>query len=161
VDALGGRTSGSLFLRAWLYIPSTTQITADTMANATLFVLGEKSSPLGGTSLALWRSGLTLQVNGVQTGSFAVTSSTFPRDAWFCIRMDFPIGGAVSNSAFHVRIGDTALTNRQTVATVSSLLAHPYDRIWTGLNYISDQQLSTVVVYYDDVAVDTKDIACQ
>lgn len=163
-DVLGGKTSGSLYVRAWLYIPSTTQITNDINANATLMVLGETMAPLGGTSLALWYSGLTIQVyNGTQAAqaaSFAVDATTFPRDAWFCLRWDFPIGTSVPKSAFRVRIADTVLPNREPDAVVNSTLGHPYERVWMGINHVSNNQLSAVVVYYDDVAVDTQDITC-
>jgi hypothetical protein len=163
-DVLGNKASGSFFVRVWLYIPQTTQITNDANANATLMVLGETLSPLGGASLALWNSGLTIQLyNGTQVAqaaSFAVDAATFPRDAWFCLRWDFPIGPSVPKSAFRVRIGNTALVNREPDAIVNSTLSHPYDRVWIGINHISNLQLSPVVVFYDDVAVDTKDIAC-
>jgi hypothetical protein len=163
-DVLGNRTSGSFYARVWLYIPSTTQITDDINANATLMVLGETQSPLGGTSLALWKSGLTIQLyNGTQAAqaaSFAVDAATFPRDAWFCLRWDFPVGPSVPKSAFHVRIGNAPLVNREPDAVVDSTLSHPYDRVWIGINHVSNNQLSPVVVYYDDVAVDTNDISC-
>jgi hypothetical protein len=163
-DVLGSRTSGSLYARVWLYIPQTTQITDDINANATLMVLGETMAPLGGTSLALWKSGLTIQLyNGTQAAqaaSFAVDATTFPRDAWFCLRWDFPIGPSVPKSAFHVRIGNNALVNREPDAVVNSTLSNPYDRVWIGINHVSNLQLSPVVVYYDDVAVDTNDIGC-
>jgi hypothetical protein len=58
-----------------------------------------------------------------------------------------------------VRIGDATLPNAMTTPTTTSLDTG-YTRVWLGLNHISEYQAKTVVVYYDDVVVDSEDIAC-
>ena len=49
VDALGGRTSGHLYLRAYLYVPS-----SYAAQGVSALVLGESVQPLGGLSLVLY-----------------------------------------------------------------------------------------------------------
>jgi hypothetical protein len=164
-DVLGMRSSGKLYVRVWMYIASTVTITNQAGANASLLVLGQAPPSDGGVSLALWTAGATLQVYDpnhnptlVQTAAY---DTTLPRDAWFCLRMDFPIGTSVSSTDFHLRIGNSAPVNNEPAKTVDSALSSPYDRVWIGVNYISPQQTSAVTVHYDDIAVDTADIPCQ
>jgi hypothetical protein len=164
-DALGEHTSGQLYLRVWMFIPGDVIITADPLANASLLVLGEGPPNVGGVSLAMWaNSKSTIQVNNtvaqtmyVQAGSYA---TPLPRDEWFCLRLDFPIGPSVSNLQFHLRIGEAGLVNSEADKVLNTALSAPYSRLWVGINYISPQQTSPVTVYYDDVVVDTHDIPC-
>ncbi len=162
-DVLGNRTSGKLYVRVWMMIPSS--VTIANNANASLLVLGEAPPSDGGVSVAHWATGVTLQVYDpnhnptlVQAASYA---TTLPRDAWFCLRLDFPIGPNVVNTDFRLRIGNTAPVNSEPEKVVDSALSAAYNRLWVGVNYISPGQTTAVTAYYDDIAVDTVDIPCQ
>ena len=71
------------------------------------------------------------------------------------------IGASVGKSEFNLRVGNAALQNAEADALIDTTLSTPYERLWVGVNYVSPQQLNPVTVYYDDVAVDTQDIACE
>jgi hypothetical protein len=165
-DALGENTTGRLYARVWMFIPGTTAISNDPLANASLLVLGEAPPSDGGVSVVLWSSAVTVQVYdpnnsdtpSVQAGSYA---TTLPRDAWFCLRLDFPIGDNLSVSDFKLRVDDDVFPNAEADKVLSTTLSAPYERLWVGVNYISPQQASAVTVYYDDVAVDTSDLGCE
>ena len=164
-DTLGQRTTGKLYVRVWMYIPGSVIITNDALANASLLVLGEAPPGDGGVSLSMWSTGLTLTIYDpnhnptlVQAASF---STMFPRDAWFCARVDVPIGPSVSSMDFRLRIDAQTLTNNEPAKAVDSALSGPYDRLWVGVNYISPAQANPVTIYYDDIAVGTADIPCQ
>lgn len=159
-DVLGGRTSGHLYLRVWMYFPSQAGIVDDPNASATIFVLGEREAPYRGCGVALWRGRLTIQCDGEQAGSFAAGPDVLPVDRFLCIRYDFPIGTNVPASEFRIRVGETTLINETTTPTTSALDTG-YSRLWLGINHISDFQTATVVLYYDDVVVATDDIACE
>ena len=162
-DVLGNRTTGRLFVRVWMFIPSSVVIS--TAGNASILVLGEGPPADGGVSVALWRTGVTIQVYDpssstpyVQTSSF---QTTLPRQRWFCAQLDFPIGAQGSSADFNLRVDGTKLVNSEPQKTVDSVLSSPYNRLWLGVNYINDMQSSPVTVHYDDVFVDTKDVSCQ
>ena len=151
-DALGRIDTGRIHVRVWLYIPG-----GLTISTASILVIGEDAT-FGGVSLVAWPDGLSLQVNpgGAQPGKFQFA---IPRDQWFCVRMIVPIGTSVPKSQFRLRFGSQELTNIEPDAPVNSQWT--YNRIWLGVNYIAPTQTDPMVVYYDDLAVDTIDIACQ
>jgi hypothetical protein len=161
-DVLGGRTTGRLFVRVWMFIPNSVVISPG--GNASILALGEAPPSDGGVSVALWQTGTTIQVydpNG--NPQYAQTSSlpALPRQRWFCAQLDFPIGAQVSSADFRLRVDGTALANAEPQKTVDSVLSSPYERLWLGVNYINNVQSSPVTVHYDDVYVDTKDVGCQ
>jgi hypothetical protein len=156
-DALGGLSSGRLYLRVWLYIPNYTQIDQPT-GNASLLVLGE-SAPgnFRGVSFVLWQTGFSLQINppGPQPAKFNLA---VPRDQWFCVQIDFPIASNAMKSQFHLRIDAQQIVNIEPEASVSTAL--PFSRVMVGVNYITPNQVDPVTLQYDDLVVDTRDIAC-
>jgi hypothetical protein len=162
-DVLGRRATGKLFVRVWMFIPSSLAISPG--GNASILVLGEAPPADGGVSIALWQTGTTIQVYNPRSSSPYVQTSSFqtplPRERWFCAQLDFPIGAQVSSADFNLRIDGTELVNAEPQKTVDSVLTSPYERIWVGVNYINAMQSSAVTVHYDDIFIDTKDVGCQ
>jgi hypothetical protein len=150
-DGLGERTSGHLYLRAYLRVPSGFAI-APAGSRASVLVLGEDSGALGGLSLVLWPTELSLQING-QAMSDVKGAYALPRDAWLCVQIDFEIAAA-GNARLRI--------NGQTIATGmrNTLMATHYERLWLGVNWIAPEQVDDVHVLYDDVFVGTEDIPC-
>jgi hypothetical protein len=154
---LGNITAGHLYLRAWLAIPDTFSI-SEPSAAASLLVLGDSRSPFPGVSLVLWQTGFSLQINppGPQAGKF---DTQIPPNECFCLRIDFPVASNAMTSEFRLRIGEQQIANSESDALVNSAVS--FDRVWMGINYITDNQTQPVTVHYDDLVVDTQDIACE
>jgi hypothetical protein len=148
VDVLGDRTSGRLYLRTYLYVPSDFSLAA----GASLLVLGESAEPLGGLSLVLAPDAVALQING-QVSSQLKGFYVLPRNEWLCVQIDFAIAQAGSA---RLRIDGQLITE----GTANTLMGTHYDRLWLGVNWIHPNQTETVEALYDDVVVDTEDIPC-
>ena len=149
---LGARTSGHLYFRGYLYLPSSFAI-APAGSRASLLVLGENSAELGGISLVLWDDSLSLNIRGQATSDVKVP--VLPaRDRWLCVQIDFEI--ATSANA-RLRI-DGALVAQ---GTRNTLMATSYDRLWVGVNWLPPEQIDDVRVFYDDVVVDTREVGCE
>ena len=162
-DVLGNRGTGRLFVRVWMFIPTSVVIAPG--GNASILVLGEGPPADGGVSVALWPTGVTIQVYDPSSSTPYVQASSFqttlPRQRWFCAQLDFPIGAQVSSDDFNLRVDGTELVSIEPQKTVDSVLTSPYNRLWLGVNYINDMQSNPVTVHYDDVFVDAKDVSCQ
>jgi hypothetical protein len=151
-DVLGGRISGHLYFRGYLYVPSNFAI-APAGSRASLLVLGESSGELGGISLVLWDTALSLNIRGQVTSD--VKAARLPaRDRWLCVQIDFEIAAA-GNA--RLRIDGQLIAE----GARNTLMATRYDRLWVGVNWIPPEQLDPVRVYYDDIVVDTRDVACE
>jgi hypothetical protein len=149
---LGGRISGHLYFRGYLYLPSGFAI-APAGSRASLLVLGENSGELGGLSLVLWDDSLSLNIRGQATSDIKVP--VLPaRDRWLCVQIDFEIAAA---GTARLRIDGQLIAE----GTRNTLMATRYDRLWVGVNWIADEQNEPVQAFYDDVAVDTRDVACE
>jgi hypothetical protein len=150
-DALGKRTSGHVYLRGYLRVPSGFAI-KPAGSRASLLVLGEDTGALGGLSLVMWQNEVSLQVNGKVMSDIKAVHA-LPRDAWMCVQIDFDIATA---GAVRLRIdGRTIFTG-----TRNTLMTTHYERLWLGVNWIAPEQTDDVRVLYDDVFVGTQDIAC-
>jgi hypothetical protein len=150
-DVLGQRTSGHLYLRAYLYVPSSVSITpAD--SRASLLVLGESSGALGGLSLVLWSDALSLQING-QVVSDVKAQYVIARDQWLCTQIDFEIA---AEGAARLRVDGQLIAE----GTRNTLMPTHYERLWLGVNWVAPEQAEDVRTLYDDVVVSTRDIAC-
>jgi hypothetical protein len=145
-----------------MLIPSSTAISP--AGNASILVLGENTASLGGLSIAMWATAVTLQIYDPNDATPYVQPAAFqsqlPRDAWFCAQLDFPIGASVSTADFRLRINGQAWSNSEPLRNVDSTFSSPYERLWVGVNYINDMQSTAVTVHYDDIAVDTVDVPC-
>jgi hypothetical protein len=150
-DVLGARTSGHLYLRTYLYVPSGFAISAVDSA-ASLLVLGESSGALGGLSLVLWQDALSLTIEGPTRGEVKGTFA-LPRNRWNCVQIDFGIGQS-ENARLRV--------NGQLVAEGArdTRMATSYGRLWVGVNWIHEKQIETVQALYDDLIVSTRDVPC-
>lgn len=150
-DVLGARSSGHLYLRTYLYIPSGFSISAVDSA-ASLLVLGENAGALGGLSLVLWQDALSLTIAG-QARSEVKNAVAVARNRWHCMQIDFEIGQAAS-----VRLR----MNGQVVAegTRDTRMATSYTRLWLGVNWIHEKQTEAVAALYDDLVVSTRDVPC-
>lgn len=150
-DALGQRTSGHIYLRGYLRVPSGFAI-APEGSRASLLVLGEDTGALGGLSLVLWQNELSLQINGMVMSEIKAVHA-LPRDAWLCVQIDFEIASAAT---VRLRVdGETVV-----MGTRNTLLTTHYERLWLGVNWIAPEQIDDVRVLYDDVFVGTQDIPC-
>ena len=62
-------------------------------------------------------------------------------------------------SQFHMRLNNQPVTNGEPDVPVNTAVS--FNRVWIGINHIADNQVQPVTVYYDDLVVDTRDIACE
>jgi hypothetical protein len=150
-DVLGARTSGHLYLRTYLRVPSGFAI-APASSRASLLVLGEDTGALGGLSLVLWNGALSLQING-RVVSDVKAAYALPRNRWLCVQIDFEIAAAGSA---RLRVDGQVIAQ----GARNTLMATHYERLWLGVNWIAPEQTDDVQVFYDDVFVGTSDVAC-
>jgi hypothetical protein len=151
---LGARTSGSLYLRAYLYVgagPPLRGLTA-------LGLFG----PTGGVSVLLMDAGVAvvLQPKGAGIEEVVVTASAnpyvIPRNAWRCAQFEIGIGAATTGTVRVLVDGQLAVER----AGLNTLPVGGYDAVLAGVIY-SDPQQEPIQVVVDELVADTSPIPCQ
>jgi len=148
-DTLGAISSGTLYLRAWYYLPS-----ADTLTDVAFAILQEGAPPwhhvsfsaTTGNNNALWVDGPDVQVRD--------TTSPIPRDTWFCLQVQID----VDDSAGAV----TSWIDGVVSASATDLDTRPgagYSLLLVGIPWSTGAQ-GPFTLYTDEVAVDTSPIPC-
>jgi hypothetical protein len=143
--------SGNLYLRAHLYVPG--QQPTETM---NVFFIGARPDPepepFVGMDLNLEQGALQVYSPQAephrQTGSYRI-----PRDRWFCLRAEIEIGDRAQVSLFV----DEQLALRAT--QVDSAPPEGVHMLRAGVDWSSGQQAS-FELFIDDLALDTRPIAC-
>jgi hypothetical protein len=145
--------SGTLYLRAYLYVPA--GLPTERM---NLFFIGSRpdpdsdSNPFVGVDLNLENGAVQLFSPQAkpqrQTGELVI-----PRDRWFCWRTEVELGSAAAVSVFV----DDALALRAT--GVDSVAQDGVSMLRAGIDWSSDQA-AFFEVYLDDVVLDTRPVAC-
>jgi len=143
--------SGSLYLRAYLYVP------AGPTDIINLFFVGSRPDPFNGDPFV----GVDLNVvDGAlqlfspqakptrQTGTLEI-----PRDRWFCLRAELAISGDATAAVFI----EDAQALRAT--GIDSLADDGVSMLRAGIDW-SSSQATLFELFMDDLVLDTKPVAC-
>jgi hypothetical protein len=150
-----GLRSGSVYMRAYVYVPSTAVI--DTVV---VMGMSETDAPFGGVTVALKAEGTALDVHPLGAGVMPVlvmpaTPFHVPRDLWNCMQLSIGIGGAAQGSV-ELRVNGTLAVQNGSIATLPGL---GYRGLSAGLLY-TDPLQPAIEVYVDEVVADTAPIPC-
>lgn len=140
--------SGDLWFRAWFYVPS-----GYSMATVSMLALTEGSSPWAGVAVQAV-SGDRGHIWIGPEGTAATSTTTIPRDRWFCYRAHIEISSAAGVMEAWI---DETLIGRHT--GVDTQPASAYSSVITGIEWSSSAQ-TTAEIWVDDVVVDDSLIEC-
>jgi hypothetical protein len=148
-NVLGGKTSGALYMRGHVYVPSNPAI-----SGTTILAYGESTPPYGGVSLVLLpNQGVQVTVN---PGSLAVKSPSvkLPYDKWVCVQIATTISETAGSVTFSI---DGATAGHAT--GINTLPGRGFEIVSAGVVYTPPTQ-APVETFVDELAVDTSPIAC-
>lgn len=147
--ALGGLTSGELFVRGFYYFPSGVPL-----ARLTFVTAGESVSPYRSTQMRV----LNEQVSGYDGAALRDVNSgpgaIVPRDQWVCIEYRVLIDDAAG--AVDMWINDESIGG---LSSLDTLAATGYAQLSVGIIGTSATQ-SPVVVYVDEVVASRTRVGC-
>jgi hypothetical protein len=143
-----GVSSGKVHARAYVYVPSTVDITAISVLS-----LSERVFPYQGLGVSLGPAGvlvanLTKAGLNIDSGTY-----TFPRDRWNCVQMLIDVG---ATGGFEIRVDGTVAVSGTGVDTS---LASGYGAMNAGITYTAGPQ-AAAEVFIDEVAAGTSPLPC-
>jgi len=144
---LGGRTTGSLYLRAWFYAPGSLQARH-------IELLGLDGSAGASDGVVLLVDNRELRAYSALGKPVTVTSGVaLPAGRWVCLGLRVEI--AATDGEIEISLDDAVIGGASDVTT---LPAGGYARVSAGLLYLADPGDATI--YIDDVVVDTEPVGC-
>jgi hypothetical protein len=149
-----GIRSGSIYLRAYVYVPASAVI--DT---AVVLGMSEIDFPYGGVTVALKDTGTALDVHpeGAGKNAILVTRPTpfhLPRNRWNCVQL--AIGVSAEGSVRLTVNGTVAIQSEGPLATLPGL---GFRGLSAGLIF-TDELQPAIDVYIDELVADTSSIPC-
>jgi hypothetical protein len=139
--------TGELYLRAWYWV-SSASVWAD---QASLLSTGNSVDPYPSTFMMFTPSDIHINIDG-NTFTFV---QDIPRDRWVCVQMHITVDA--TNGSVEVILDEG--TPMVTPATDTLVGIEGYTGVDFGLHYATPAQ-GPVVMWIDDVVVDTSPIAC-
>jgi len=153
---LGGKTSGTLHLRAQVRVPA-----GAALNGVTVLALGENRAPRGGVSVVLADSGLlvVLKPRGAQAPEVIVAGSgpapfRIARDRWQCVQLQTVIGRGSGSVRLSVD-GQVAVQS----AGVDTLPAGGFEDVSVGMVYSTPDQ-TPIRIGVDELAVSANPLPC-
>jgi len=146
--ALTPVTSGTVYLRAWVRVPSS--VAADGL---TFLSVGEADPPYAGVSAGM--SGGKFQLSLTTANSFPVSTVTVPRDSWQCIQLEVHVGDA--DGAVTLRAGGTVV---QSLSNIDTRPAGGVSNGNAGVLYLAPAG-ATGEVWVDEIALGTQPLSCE
>lgn len=163
-----GITSGDLYLRAYVYVPTT-------LPSGMPFEMGHASVLYTGSHRGPWADGedvvgfnLDVDRTSMYVGTIGERIEprpaagdpdprpVFPRDTWTCVRVEIHLDGAAGSVATYVGSSTTPAVSRTGIDTVPRL---PFLHFGIGLGY-TEEMPNGAAVYADDVAFGRSPIPC-
>jgi hypothetical protein len=151
-DVLGGITSGSIYARAYMYVPS------GMTTNVAILSLGQGESPFQNISLSLANEtniGAWVRTGG-DAVSIAPAGATFPRDTWACLQLEV----AVSNTAGRVRFSVNGELQGERGGLDTLPTGPGYSAFTAGVQWTPPDHPPGPTIYIDEIAVGTSPIPC-
>lgn len=164
---LPGITSGGIYMRAYVYIPST-------LPDGTELVMGHASVMHMGTHRGVFGREVVVGFNNdVDRVSMYVgtirerieprppmgmtdTRPPFPRDEWVCVRTEIEVDPSAGSVATYIGDDSTPEVERTGIDT---LPAFPYRHFGVGLGF-TDDVANGAELFIDEVAVGRSPISC-
>jgi hypothetical protein len=153
---LGGKTSGTLHLRAHVRVP-----VGVALNGVTVLALGENHAPRGGISVVLADSGLlvVLKPRGQQAPEVIVAGSgptpfRIARDRWQCVQLQTVIGRGSGSVRLSVD-GQVAVQS----GGVDTLPAGGFEEVSVGMVYSTPDQ-TPIKIGVDELAVSANPLPC-
>jgi hypothetical protein len=138
-------STGSIYARAWIYVPGTTE--------AEHVEVLDLNGPVEGIVSMVYRDGMSLYLG--TAGNRRFDGPTIVHDRWFCIEYEIQI--ANSGGTIELRIDDQVVISEGGLDTLPNA---GFTRAKVGIPYAAPEQLTAATVYTDDVVVDTAPIGC-
>ena len=163
-----GITSGELYMRAYLYVPS---VLANgmplTMGHASVLYVGAHRGPFAagedvvGFNLDVDRASMYVGTinQRIEPRPPAGTTDTrppFPRDTWVCVRVAIHIDPTAGSVATYLGSDDVPEVSRSSIDTTPTL---PWLHFGVGLGY-TENMPNGAALYADDVALGRSPIPC-
>lgn len=167
VASLPGITSGDIYMRAHVYVPSL-------LGDGRELVMGHASVIHIGTHRGVYiqERAIGFNIDFDRAAAYVGTSvgridprppedetddrPMFPRDRWVCVQVHVNIDPVSGSIATYLDGDSTPATERAGIDTLASL---PYRHFGVGLGY-TDNMDNGAVLYIDDVAFSRSPIAC-
>ncbi len=148
-DSLPDLASGSLYVRAYVYLPSGPVFTGFDVLS-----LVEGSAPVDGFALLVGTGGHPGVYFDEHAFSQLAPVATFPQDRWACVQVHLALSDTTGSVDVH--IDGTAVLS---VSGIDTLPASGYHRLSAGIPF-SDPGQAPLVVYTDEVAAGTSPLPC-
>jgi hypothetical protein len=142
--------TGSLHVRYWVYVPSTTDPQHVELVDANGFSEGMVSM--------VYKTDMSLYTGITATNLFQGPGPSLTKDQWFCV--EFAIQIADTGGSFELRVNDQVVLTPSGLDTLPSVGTSGYTRIKAGIPYVANDQPTAATVYTDDIVVDTAHIGC-
>ena len=146
-------TSGSLYLRSYIYVPS-----GVALEGVIVHGLSEERDPYGGVSLLLSDHGLEVDVHPDGPGVspiFIESMQALPRDRWNCLQLQV----TVSEDSGAVRLSLNGELIAASATPLATLPASAYRGVSAGLVY-ADPSQGPVELFVDELVADVMPIPC-
>jgi len=150
VDALGSRSSGDLYLRAYVRVPSGIAFEPD---GVDVFRLRQGRAPWNGVAFGI-QNGDRPYVAVDPAGMSWAGTAAFPRDAWVCVQLHVTISNTAGAAELWVsRVPTVSRTGLDTLPSSA------YVTLTAGIDWSGPSQTSAEVLV-DEVAVGTAMLPC-
>lgn len=144
-------TSGTLYFRAWLYIP------ADVATNTiNILFLGDFATPdpFRGLDFNLEQGALQLYSPGNAPDRVTSTSGVIPRDEWFCLQIELDVA---KQGAVRARVNGALQLEHQPIDTLKERGVH---LLRAGVDW-SSAQAERFELSMDELVLATSPLACE
>lgn len=168
IPALPGITSGDIWMRAYVFAPSTLT-TGDPfeIGHASILYAGAHRGPwlvgeeIVGFNLDVGRSSMYVGTIGQRielrpADGEADTRPVFPMDEWVCVRVHIHVDPVDGSVASYVGPDETPEVERSAIDTVPE---YPWLHFGVGLGYTSEMP-NGAELYFDEVAFHTEPLDC-
>jgi hypothetical protein len=147
--------TGGFYLRAWVYLPSSSQFGASNYAS--IIETRQAADPFLGIGVQLAPG--TLELTDWTNNPVADTKNNdpFPLDAWTCVEWQVIPEAATGSTQVWLDGGTSATASLSGVATQAS---PPYQGILLGLFFAGPSAQPAFDVWIDDVVIDSTRVGC-
>ncbi len=137
--------SGTLWVRAWVYMPSTASTHFNQIINF---------ADAAGTGDAFTLKNGILVDNDYHGGNYNESATAYPPDQWFCVKMQIAQGG----TGIHFYLGDNEVNDLAFPAASPAPMTHVY----LGLDWflMPAGTLAAQDAWIDELIIDDKPITC-
>lgn len=138
-------TTGELYLREWIFLPSSTVVTDQ----LSILVAGNRTDPFPSVNLLL-RPG---SAHVIIEGSDIPHVQEFPRDRWVCVELDLDVG---ASGRVELRLDGVVAASE---AGIDTQVAGGFTSLDAGIHYATPMQRAARM-FVDEVVADTSPIGC-